>query len=629
MARFGALLLTGLVLLLVVYPSGHRPGGRAGRAGAVAIALSAILPIGLQLAPDRFLFEDTALADRLDVLHTGPLAVPMSGGLAIATMVLGQAAMLTAVVIALTLLVVRHGRAEEHERTQLRWLLWAGILCVLAVVIVLAIGTGNVVTDVALALAVVSTAASVTIGVVRPQLADVDSLVAGTLTFAGVAGTVVAIDLAVLAAARSLVGDRLDEGDVTLLVLVLAVGVYGPLRTWLSGQVRRLLFGRRADRYRVVSSFAARLEETRSVEEQLPALASAVAAAFKLAFVRVEIVHPGGGSISASRGEPGADAQVLDIAYGGERIGRLEVPRHGLRAMLSSRDQGLLLDLVRQGAIAIRTSLLAEEVQESRERLVLAREEDRRRIRRDLHDGLGPALGGVAMRLDAAGNAVESNPESAIRLIRQSRTELRDALDDVRRLVHDLRPPALDDLGLLAAVRQQAERAGADARGRRTRDRAARAAGGGRGRGVPDRLGGAHQRGQARRRREVHDRDDPARHRAGGGGLRRRSRHRRGGHRRASACCRCGSVPTSSGAGARCRARPPGAPRCERGCPTERGRADDRGADHRADRRRPPDLPRRPRRPCSTRCPGSTWWPAPPTAPRRSGCAPSTGPTSW
>ena len=63
------------------------------------------------------------------------------------------------------------------------------------------------------------------------------------------------------------------------------------------------------------------------------------------------------------------------------------------------------------------------------------------------------------MRLDAAGNAVESDPESARRLIRQSRTEIRDALDDVRRLVHDLRPPALDDLGLLAAIEQQAERA--------------------------------------------------------------------------------------------------------------------------------------------------------------------------
>ena len=150
--------------------------------------------------------------------------------------------------------------------------------------------------------------------------------------------------------------------------------------------------------------------------------------------------------------------QELDIAYRGDHVGRLVLPVVGVRSMLSRRDQGLLVDLVRQAAIAIRASLLASEVQESRERLVLGREDDRRRIRRDLHDGLGPALGGVALRLQAADNAVETDPARARELVTLARTEVREALDDVRRLVHDLRPPALDDLGLVAAVRQQAER---------------------------------------------------------------------------------------------------------------------------------------------------------------------------
>jgi signal transduction histidine kinase len=126
--------------------------------------------------------------------------------------------------------------------------------------------------------------------------------------------------------------------------------------------------------------------------------------------------------------------------------------------MLSRRDEALLFDVVRQAAIAVRSTLLARQLQESREQLVLAREEDRRRIRRDLHDGLGPVLGGVAMRLDAAGNAVGTDPDTAHRLVVQSRAEITEALADVRRLVHGLRPPALDDLGLLAAVEQQAER---------------------------------------------------------------------------------------------------------------------------------------------------------------------------
>jgi signal transduction histidine kinase len=218
------------------------------------------------------------------------------------------------------------------------------------------------------------------------------------------------------------------------------------------------MVGRRGDRYDVVSAFAERLERTGSADEQVPALAGAVATTFKVPYVRVEVLVPGGGVLSASHGRRTEETHELDIAYRGEQVGRLELPRAGLRSMLSRRDRTLLVDLVRQAAIAIRAGLLAVALQDSRETLVLGREEDRRRIRRDLHDGLGPALGGVAMRLDAAGNAVGSDPESAKRLIRLARTEVREALDDVRRLVHDLRPPALDDLGLEAAIEQQADR---------------------------------------------------------------------------------------------------------------------------------------------------------------------------
>ena len=144
--------------------------------------------------------------------------------------------------------------------------------------------------------------------------------------------------------------------------------------------------------------------------------------------------------------------------------------------------------------MAVRSARLAADLQQSREQLVLAREEDRRRIRRDLHDGLGPVLGGVAMRLDAAGNALDRDPETTRRLVAQSRQDITDALADVRRLVHGLRPPALDDLGLLAALDQQAERmSSADLAVTVAAEDLPPLPGRGRGGGVPDRVGGAHQ----------------------------------------------------------------------------------------------------------------------------------------
>ena len=456
-ARFGALLVAGLVVILLLYPASRLPRGRL-RAPAVAtLACALALPLALQVAPDSVVFSELPVAG----IDTEFLAVPLPDAVATALLVVCQIATMLSVVASLVLLVLRHRGAGELERRRLRWLLWGGILCAMAVLVLVVVGNGDVATFF-LALAVVTTACSITVGVVRPDLADVDALVAGTLTYAGVAVVVVGIDLAVLAVANEVLGESLDERDVTLLVLIAAVGIYGPLRAWLGSGVRRLLFGRRGDRYGVVTTFAERLERTGSVEEQLPALARAVASTFKVPYVRVEVIAPDGGVLAAEHGQQPDGTNDLDIAYRGERVGRLVLASGGLRSMLSRRDQGLLLDLVRQAAISIRASMLAEEVQHSRERLVLAREDDRRRIRRDLHDGLGPVLGGVGMLLQAADNAVPTDPERARAHVRQARSEIRDALADVRRLVHDLRPPALDDLGLEAAVRQQAERVGSE-----------------------------------------------------------------------------------------------------------------------------------------------------------------------
>jgi two-component system NarL family sensor kinase len=453
-ARFGAFLLPGLTLVLLLYPTGRLLSGRW-RAVAVAVLVAACaLPLALLLAPDPVLFRDGPVPG----VRTDWLALPVSDEVAVAVLTASRVVTMLSLPAALALVIARHRRAGAAERTQLRWLLWAGIVCALGVLVLLLVPAGPLTTAV-LALTVVLVSVSAAIGVVRPGLADVDALVAGTLTYAGVAVALVGLDLLLLAGVDRALAQRLDQREVTLLVLVVAVAVYGPLRTSLGALVRRLLFGRRGDRYGVVSSFAARLERSAQVEEQLPALAEAVASTFKVRHVRVEVYLPGGGAHQASYGEAGGDTDELDIAYRGEAVGRLVLARGGLRSLLSHRDRALLLDLARQAAIAIRAGLLAGQLQDSRERLVLAREEDRRRIRRDLHDGLGPVLGGVAMRLDAAGNAVTADPETARRLVRQARSEITDALDDVRRLVHGLRPPALDDLGLLAAIEQQADRA--------------------------------------------------------------------------------------------------------------------------------------------------------------------------
>ena len=452
----GSLLLVALPVLLVLYPTGRLPEGRWRPVAVGAVGMSLVLPLVLMLAPDPAVYEDRLPAEVVRLLPQ--LALPVSVEVAQAALRVAQVVTLLALPLSAAVVFARHSRAQGIERTQLRWLLWAALVCLLAGGVTL-LDVGGPAGLAALVMALVVTSASVVIGVVRPQTGDVDALVGGTLVYGGIAVAFVALDLLVLAGASALLGDRFQERQVTLLVLVLAVAAYGPLRSWLTGQVRRRLLGRRGERYEVVSALAERLEESGGLEEQLPTLAEAVAEAFRVAYVRVEVLGRGGEGLAATHGTRPTQTRTFPISYRGERIGTLELPDGGIRGMLSRRDQALLLDVVRQAATAVRASLLARELQESREQLVLAREEDRRRIRRDLHDGLGPVLGGVAMRLDAAGNAVATDPQTAHRLVVQSRAEITEALADVRRLVHGLRPPALDDLGLLAAVQQQAERA--------------------------------------------------------------------------------------------------------------------------------------------------------------------------
>lgn len=455
--RVGAFLLLGLPLLLTLYPDGRFLPGGWGVAGRIGVGLATLLPVALVLAPTAALYQG-AVPPWVD---PDVPALPLPDPWWVVVLTAARTLTIGALLIPVAVVFARHHRATGLDRTRLRWLLWAALICVLVVVVGLLV-PGSTMAYLSLVTAVTVTSASVTIGIVRPHLVDIDALVAGTLVSAAVGAIVITLDLAIIAAGNELLGDQLDERSVTVVVLIVAVVLYGPLRHWLGRLVRRLLVGRRADRYTVVATLARRLESSGRLDEQLPALAAAVAEAFKVPYVGVEIVQSGGGTLVAVHGTPPADRTAvadLPITYQGAPIGRLMLSAHGFRALMSRRDEALLLDVVRQAAIAVRSATLARELQLSRERLVLAREEDRRRIRRDLHDGLGPALGGVALRLDAAGNAIDTDPDRARQLIRQSRQDVTDALADVRRLVHGLRPPALDDFGLVAALDHQVEAA--------------------------------------------------------------------------------------------------------------------------------------------------------------------------
>ncbi|SDF03193.1 Histidine kinase-, DNA gyrase B-, and HSP90-like ATPase [Blastococcus aurantiacus] len=457
--RFGAWLLFGLPLLLLLYPDGRLPTtGRWRTVSWVAIGSTALLPVLVVTTPADVLDRraDQQLPEAFEGLVLDPTSLPLPEAVALPLLHVAFPLVALGVLLPLAVVVHRLRAASGEDRRRMRWLLWAGVVDALVMLGALLFPSSRISLDLALAIGL--TGLAVTVGILRPRAIDIDRLLGGTLVYGGLAAGVVVLDLLVLGAAGVLLDGRFDERNALLVtLLVVAVG-YVPLRAALWRFVRRWALGEREDPYRVVSGLAERLERTDDADQQLMAVASAVAEAFRSPYVGVEVTSSGGGRLLAEHGARPTAVQSLPIAYRGEPIGRLLLPRRGVRAQLLSRDERLLADVVRQAAGAARAGSLAAQLQASREQLVAAREEERRRLRRDLHDGLGPSLGAVVLRIDTARNLAADRPEEADLLLRRARDEVAAALADVRRLVHDLRPPALDDLGLVGAVRQQAER---------------------------------------------------------------------------------------------------------------------------------------------------------------------------
>jgi signal transduction histidine kinase len=239
----------------------------------------------------------------------------------------------------------------------------------------------------------------------------------------------------------------------TALVAVL----FQPLRGRLQRGVNRMMFGDRDDPSAVTSRLGRRIEATLAPESVLPTIAETIAQALKLPYAAILLKEGEGFRTAAAYGSSTGEPEVLPLMYQREEIGRLVLSPRAPGEDFSSADRSLLEDLARQAEVAVHAVRLTADLQRSREQLVATREEERRRLRRDLHDGLGPTLASFALKLDAARKLVRRKPEDTEALLSRLKEQTQETVSDVRRLVYGLRPPALDDLGLVGAIHQQAE----------------------------------------------------------------------------------------------------------------------------------------------------------------------------
>ena len=456
--RLGAGLLLILPLVLLLYPDGRLPRGRWGVAARLGLAGTALLPVLLVVVPSdvaEMQSGDHPLPASVRALELDPLRVPLPDGLWQAGLSLAHLLVPLGLVVPFLAVVGRYRRATGRRRRQLRWLLWAALVDVL-ITLAFAVLPDSAGTY-GLTVAVAVTSAAVAVGLTRPDIVDVDRLLDGTLVYGALVVVSYLLDLALLGVAGNLIGTRLSSTQSLVLAVFAVSLVYAPLRHRLWRVVRRGALGERDDPYGVMSRLAARLETSATPADQLGEIARAVSRAFRTAYAGVEVLQADGSRMRVEDGVRPTTTEAMPIAYRGEAVGWLHLPR-GPRERLRTADEALLADMVRQAAAAARAAQLADQLQAGRERMVSAVEDERRRLRNELHDGLGPTLAAVASRIDTARITAPRSPERADEVLRLARAEIGDVIAEVRRLVHGLRPPALDDVGLAGAVRQQADR---------------------------------------------------------------------------------------------------------------------------------------------------------------------------
>jgi signal transduction histidine kinase len=429
-----------VALVPLYFPDGSLPSSRW---RPVARVLTAVVVVGALAAMFRDAPLDYAPA------FSNPWGIGGTWLLAV-TLVCALTSFVVGGAIGVAALLVRMRRADGVERTRLQWLvLGESVLVVCAL--------GSLVLDVPVISSVLFAAGfaalplAVGVAVLRHGLFDVGLVVSRAVLFSVLSGLLL-IGYAVLVA---VVGE-LTAGERRLAVVAAALIALAAAAGWERAQraVDRLLYGERRDPLALASRLGTTLDAAAAPAEALQRLADEMTRALRLPRVAIEPADPRLAAVESS-GDVRTTGPVDEwpLATMGADVGRLLVTHRHPAERWRRSERDALGDAARRAATLVWAAGLVADLQAGRERIVAGREEERRRLRHDLHDGVGPELAGMALQLERLAGKLGSDPDAAA-LAARLRDQMRRTVAAVRRAVDDLRPPALDELGLVEALRE-------------------------------------------------------------------------------------------------------------------------------------------------------------------------------
>jgi len=357
-------------------------------------------------------------------------------------------------------LIIRLRNSSGDVRQQIKWLIFpVGLYGIFLLLFLIGIAKADeAIIGISIAigqLAATGMVISIAFAIFKYRLYDIDIIINHTVVYGALTVIVVASYILIVGAVGTLIQAQ-DNLLISLLATGLIAVLFQPVRERLQRGVNRLIYGERDDPIEALSRLGKQMEVALPSDQVLPALVKTIAQTLKLPYVG--ITQRGRPDISF--GQEAENSMSFPFAFQGETTGVLLASPRSPGESFSSAEMQLLQNLARQAGVVVRNAQLTGDLQRSRQNMVTAREEERHRLRRDLHDGIGPTMAGLTLKLDAARDLVSSNLESAnkeeleevMQLLGELKTQTQDTVQTIRHIVHTLRPPSLDVLGLIPAL---------------------------------------------------------------------------------------------------------------------------------------------------------------------------------
>jgi signal transduction histidine kinase len=398
-----------------------------------------------------------------------PITAPTWG---LVLLAVGGGIVLVAAIASVTSLVMRFRRSRGEERQQLKWVVFAGTFAFLIIAVQFLPLSFPSWLGPLMGLGLLAIPVACGIAILKHRLYDIDVFINKAVVYGLLAAFVSLVYVGIVVGIGALVGTR---GNLLLSILATALIAlaFHPVRERARHLANRVVYGKRANPYEVLSRFAQGMGGTYSAEDALPQMArilgegtGAARAEIWLRLggeLRLEAVWPiaaAGRTIPIAGGElppiPGV-ARALPVGHRGELLGAVAIsmPRG---ESVTPATENLLQDVASQAGLVLRNVRLIEELRASRQRLVAAQDQERRRLERNIHDGAQQQLVALAVKARLARTLATRDPEKGERLMGEVQAEAQEALENLRDLARGIYPPLLADQGLAAALESQARK---------------------------------------------------------------------------------------------------------------------------------------------------------------------------